>query len=212
VFRGYLPADVRKAVVRFEPFCILLVIVCLCAAAFGADAQVEGRELSPFSGTFADALWTIIAFVVLLVVLWKWAWKPILAALNARQEHIEKQISDAEQTRKEAERVLAEYRTKLKNADSEGKVIIASHVNGAEQEAKEIIAGAKEKTEAMRLKAEADIERDRNEARAELFDQAGEMVLRLGEEILGRAISDEDNQKLIDEAVVRLKQEELKGD
>jgi len=195
-----------------KSFCILLVMLCVGAAVFGADAQAQGRELSPFSGTFADALWTIIAFVVLLVVLWKWAWKPILAALNARQEHIEKQISDAEQTRKEADHVLAEYRTKLKNADSEGKGIIASHVNRAEQEAKEIIAGAKEKTESIRLKAEADIERARNEARAELFDQAGEMVLRLGQEILGRAISDEDNQKLIDEAVARLKQEELKGD
>ncbi len=193
-----------------KSFCILLVMLCIGAAAFGADAQ--GRELSPFSGTFADALWTIIAFVVLLVVLWKWAWKPILAALNARQEHIEKQISDAEQTRKEAERVLTEYRTKLENADSEGKGIIASHVNKAEQGAKEIIAGAKEKTEAMRLKAEADIERARNEARAELFDQAGEMVLRLGQEILGRAVSDEDNQRFIGEAVARLKQEESKKD
>jgi len=185
-------------------------MLCIGAAAFGADAQ--GRELSPFSGTFADALWTIIAFVVLLVVLWKWAWKPILAALNARQEHIEKQISSAEETRKETERVLAEYRTKLENADSEGKGIIASHVNRAEQGAKEIIAGAKEKTEAMRLKAEADIERARNEARAELFDQAGEMVLRLGQEILGRAVSDEDNQRFIGEAVARLKQEESKKD
>jgi len=195
-----------------KSFCILLVMLCVGAAAFGADAQAQGRELSPFSGTFADALWTIIAFVVLLVVLWKWAWKPILAALNARQEHIEKQISDAEQTRKEADHVLAEYRTKLENADSEGKGIIASHVNRAEQEAKEIIAGAKEKTESIKLKAEADIERARNEARAELFDQAGEMVLRLGQEILGRAISDEDNQRFIGEAVARLKQEEGKKD
>lgn len=195
-----------------KSFCILLVMLCVGAAAFGADAQAQGRELSPFSGTFADALWTIIAFVVLLVVLWKWAWKPILAALNARQEHIEKQVTDAEQTRKEAEHVLAEYRKKLEDADSEGKAIIASGVNKAQQEAKEIIAGAREKTEAIRLKAEADIERARNQAGAELFDQAGEMVLRLGQEILGRVITDEDNQKLIDEAVVRLKQEESKKD
>jgi len=182
------------------------------AAAFGADAQVEGREFSPFSGGFADALWTIIAFVVLLVVLWKWAWKPILAALNARQEHIEKQITDADEIRKEAEHVLTEYRTKLANAESEGKGIIAGHVNRAEQEAKEIVAGAGEKTDAMMVKAEADIERASNTARAELFDQAGELVLRLGQEILGRTISDEDNQKLIGEAVARLKQEESKED
>jgi len=212
VFRGDLPADVRKAVVRFESFCILLVMLCLCAAAFGADTQVEGVEFSPFGGAFADALWTIISFVVLLVVLWKWAWKPILAALNTRQEHIEKQITDADETRKEADRVLAEYRTKLENADSEGKVIIASHVNKAQQDAEDIVAGAREKTDTMILKAEADIERARNQARSELFDQAGEMVLRLGQEILGRTVSDEDNQRFIGEAVARLKQEESKKD
>ena len=196
-----------------ELFCILLVVVCVGAAAFGADAQAEADvELSPFSGGFGDALWTIIAFVVLLAVLWKLAWKPILAALNARQEHIEKQITDADEIRKEAELVLAQYRKKLEGAESEGKGIIASHVNKAEQEAKEIVSGAKEQTEAMKLKAKADIERARKTARAELFDQAGEMVLRLGQEILGRAVSDEDNQRFTGEAVARLKQEESRKD
>ena len=194
-------------------FCVLLVVVCVGAAAFGADAQAEAAgELSPFSGGFGDALWTIISFVVLLAVLWKLAWKPILAALNARQEHIEKQITDADEIRKEAELVLAQYRKKLEGAESEGKGIIASHVNKAEQEAKEIVSGAKEQTEAMKLKAEADIERARKTARAELFDQAGEMVLRLGQEILGRAVSDEDNQRFTGEAVARLKQEESRKD
>jgi F-type H+-transporting ATPase subunit b len=194
-------------------FCVLLVVVCVGAAAFGADAPAEAAvELSPFSGGFGDALWTIITFVVLLVVLWKLAWKPILAALNARQEHIEKQITDADETHKEAECVLAQYRKKLEDADSEGKGIIATHVNKAQQEAKEIVGGAKEQTEAMKLKAEADIERAGKTARAELFDQAGELVLRLGEEILGRAVSDEDNQRFTGEAVARLKKEESAKD
>jgi len=198
--------------VQSKASCILLAILCVCAAAFGAEAQAEDEGLSPFSGSFADAVWTVIAFVVLLVVLWKLAWKPMLAALNARQEHIEKQISDAEKTRKEAGQVLAEYKAKLENVENEGKQIIAAHVKKAEQEAKEVIAKAEEKMEAMKLKLEADIERARNEAKAELFNQAGEMVLRLGQEILGRAINDEDSQKLMDEAVARLKQEESKKD
>jgi len=183
----------------------------VCAAAFGAEAQAGDEGLSPFSGSFADAVWTVIAFVVLLVVLWKLAWKPILAALNARQEHIEKQTSDAEKTRKEAGQVLAEYKAKLENAENEGKQIITTHVKRAQQEAKEVIAKAEEKMEAMKLKLEADIERARNEAKAELFNDAGEMVLRLGQEILGRTINNEDNQKLISEAVEQLKREELKG-
>jgi F-type H+-transporting ATPase subunit b len=184
----------------------------VCAAAFGAPAQAEDEGLSPFSGSFADAVWTVIAFVVLLAVLWKLAWKPILAALNARQEHIEKQISDAEKTRKEAEHVLSEYRAKLADVENEGKQIIATHVKKAEQGASQVMANAKEGMEAMKLKAEADIEKARNEAKTQLFNQTGEMVLRLGQEILGRTINNEDNQKLMDEAVARLKQEESKKD
>jgi F-type H+-transporting ATPase subunit b len=188
--------------------CILLMTLCLCTAAFGAEIVDGEQALSPFSGGVADAVCTVISFVLSLALLWKLAWKPILAALNARQAHIEKQITDADETRKEAELVLAQYRKKLEGAESEGKGIIASHVNKAEQEAKEIVGGAKEQTEAMKLKAEVDIERARKTARAELFDQAGELVLRLGQEILGRAVSDEDNQRFTGEAVARLKQEE----
>jgi len=152
-------------------FCILLAFLCVGPAAFGADAHGPEPELSPFSGAFADAVWTIIAFVVLLVVLWKLAWKPILAALNARQEHIEKQLTDAEHTRKEAERILAEYNKKLENAESQGETIIAAHLDKAERQAKEIIDGA-----------------------------------------LGRNIDDRDNQKMIQEAVERLKQQQSKKD
>jgi F-type H+-transporting ATPase subunit b len=192
--------------------CILLTTLCLCTAAFGAETADEEQVFSPFSGGVADAVCTVISFVLLLALLWKLVWKRVLAVLNEREGHIEKQISDADEIRKEAEHILAQYRKKLEDADSEGKGIIASHVNKAQQEAKEIVGGAKEQTEAMKLKAEADIERARKTARAELFDQAGELVLRLGQEILGRAVSDEDNQRFTGEAVARLKQEESRKD
>ena len=193
-------------------FCILLVFLCVGPAAFGADAQRPDPELSPFSGAIADAVWTIIAFVVLLVVLWKLAWKPILVALNARQEHIEKQITDAEHTRKEAERILAEYNKKLENAESQGETIIAAHLDKAERQAKEIIDGAKDKADEMIQKAYADIEKAGNQAGAQFLEKAGELVLRLGQEILGRNIDDRDNQKMIQEAVERLKQQQSKKD
>ncbi|MHC5060234.1 MAG: F0F1 ATP synthase subunit B [Planctomycetota bacterium] len=193
-------------------FCVLLVVSCASASAFGSDAQAEVADISPFDGAFADALWTIIAFVVLLIVLRKLAWKPILAALNARKEHIEKQITDANETRKEAEQVLAQHRTKLGNAESEGKGIVAGYVNKAQQEAKELVAEARDEAEALRLQAQADIERARKTAHAELLDQAGELVLRLGQEILGRTLTDEDNKNLVAEAIARLKHEEKKKD
>ena len=154
---------------------------------------------------FADALWTVITFVVLLLALWKLVWKKVVEGLNSRTEYIEKQISDAEQTRKEADRILAEYRSKLASVEDEGKRIIESHLKKARQQGRDVLTKAKDDMEAMRLKVEADIARARRRAEDELLVHSGEIVLKLGREILSRNISDEDNQRLIDQAIERLR-------
>ena len=192
-------------------FCILLLMLCICSVVRGSEAISEEHEAGPFSGALADSVWTVIAFVVLLIALWKLAWKPMLAGLNARQEYIEKQISDAEDTKKDANKILADYNAKLANVEFDGKKIIAEHVKRAEKESKEIIAKARDEIESMKFKAETDLERQRNEAQAQLWVQAGEIVLKLGQDVLGKTIDDNDNQRLIDQAVERLSREENKN-
>ncbi len=95
--------------------------------------------------------------------------------------------------------------------ETEGKGIIKTHVNRAEKEAKEIVSTAREESEAMKLKMEMDIERARSVAQSELLDEAGDIVLRLGEEVLGRAMDDEDHNRLISQAIERLRQEQSGG-
>ena len=189
---------------------ILLAAVCLCGIACGAQGGPQEAENSPFSGHVADAVWTVIAFVALVLVLGKFVWKPILTGLNARADHIEKQIADAEETRKEAGQVLAEYQSKLADVENEGKKIIAVRVKEAEAQSSQVIEKAKQEMEAMKLKVEADIERTRIQSQQELLVKSGEIIMELGREILGRTINDQDNQRLIEQAVARLKSEEEK--
>ncbi len=193
-------------------FYILSVVLCLSTAAFGAEASGQSEPLSPFSGAFGDALWTVITFVVLLLALWKLVWKKVIEGLNWRTEHIEKQISDAEQTRREADKVLAEYKTKLASVEDEGKKIIESHVKKAEQQGRQVLNKAKDDMEAMKQKVQDDIARANRQAQAELLVRSGEIVLKLGQEILGKNINDQDNQRLIDQAIERLKTEEINKD
>ena len=194
-----------------KKFCVLLVMLYMSLPAFGSEAVPGENPPGPFSGAFADSVWTVIAFVVLLLALWKLAWKPMLAGLNARQEHIEKQISDAEETKKNASRVLSDYNAKLDDVENEGKKIIAEYVKKAENQGREVIAKAGSEIEAMKLKAETNLERQRSEAQAQLWVQAGEIILKLGQDVLGKTIDEADNQKLIDQAVKRLSQEETKN-
>ena len=191
---------------RMRVLLILFVAVGLCGAALGADAGAAEEEPSPFSGTFADAAWTVLSFVVLLLVLWKLAWKPVLGGLTARQEFIEKQLKDAEGKHEEARLVLSGYQDKLANAEREGKGIIDAHRSEAAREADRIIDEAGKEADTLRVRIEMDLERARKQAESELLDEAGGIVLRLGEEILGRALNDVDHEKLINQAIERIRE------
>ena len=67
-------------------------------------------EQGIFNGTFADALWTVLAFAALFILLAKFAWKPLLANLKAREDHISHQIQAAQQTRQQADKILDEHK------------------------------------------------------------------------------------------------------
>ncbi len=62
---------------RMRVLLILFMAAGLCGAALGAEAGAAEEEPSPFSGSFADAVWTVLSFVILLLVLWRLAWKPV---------------------------------------------------------------------------------------------------------------------------------------
>src|SRR6056297_1772905 len=94
-------------------FLLISILVSFVFAVNPAESTEKGHELDEkqsgvFSGYFGESLWTIITFVLLMIVLWKFAWKPLLASINGRQEYIDKQLSDADNTLKRADEVLAE--------------------------------------------------------------------------------------------------------
>jgi len=204
--RGVL--NMRKSAIII----ILLLSNCYVVASETTQQTQEQPEVSVidqiFSGYFGESLWTLIAFVVLLLALSKFAWKPMLAGLQARHDHIQKQITDADKVRTDAEETLAEYREKLAGVDKEGKSIIAEYTRKAELQGKESLEKTKKELEAMKLKAQIDIAHQHAEAKSEFWHQAGAIVLRLGKQVLSRAMTHEDNQHLIDDAIRRLKMEE----
>ncbi len=179
----------------------------LAAEHGGAD---EENKFSLFGGYPGEYIWALIWFAALLVVLWKFAWKPLLAGLTNRQEHIEKQITDAEKSKTEAKKVLEEYGAKLADAERQGRDIISARTQQAEQQAKEVSKQNQKDIEQMKVRAESELQRERIEAEDDLWNQAGDIVRKLGEEVFGKSLDGEDNQKLIDEAINRLKEQERK--
>jgi len=97
------------------PCALVLILLAGSIALAGHGAEAEGEAAASeggglFSGTFGDSLWTVLAFVALLLVLGKFAWKPLLNSLIARQTHIEHQLRTAEDSRLRAEKMLDDYK------------------------------------------------------------------------------------------------------
>ena len=164
-------------------------------------AETEGAaEQGLFSGTFADALWTVLAFVTLLVVLGRLAWKPMLERLKARELYIQQQIDAANNARQQASNLLDEYkqqRTKiLKDAHDE-----------ALQRQDEMLEKASQEIRAIKQEAQDDIGYARTRALEQLWSEAGEMVLALSREVLGREVTQNDNKHLIRDAVERIRRD-----
>jgi len=177
---------------------LLVLLVSVCALASGGEGAAE--EKSIFSGTFADSLWTLVAFFLLLLALSKVAWKPLLKQLQSREDYIKQQIEAAENTRKHAEELLDQYK-------QQGVQIVNKLTAQAQLLEKEMIDKASQQTVQMKRQAQADIEYARVAASQQMWQEAEDMLLALSSEIVGRAVTHEDNLRLLCESIEKLKRE-----
>ncbi len=165
------------------------------AAAHGTEGEARPHL---FSGSIADSLWTVVAFVTLVLVLGTVAWKPLLGALDARQSHITQQLKSAEDSRQKAEHMLEDYK-------QQGQHLVRKATEEAQRHHQQTLEQTREEVLALRRRAHEEIESAQASAMEELWRQTGEIVLRVGSEVLGRTVSPQDNQRLIEEAVARVK-------
>jgi F-type H+-transporting ATPase subunit b len=178
---------------------LLALLISACALASGGEAAAE--EQSIFSGTFADSLWTLIAFLLLLLILSKVAWKPLVGQLQARQDYIKQQIDAADTSRKNAELLLDQYK-------QQGIEIVNKLTAQAQLLEKEMIGKAGNEIAQMKRRAQSDIEYARISASQQMWQEAEDMLLALSGEIVGRAVTHEDNLRLLYESIEKLKREQ----
>lgn len=147
--------------------------------------------------------WTSLSFITLLLILRKYAWKPILRALKVREEYIEFSLKDAEQAKEEI-RKMAETRKLMMN---EARLEREGLIREARELKDEIIeeARAAAKTEASRMveKAREQINRERKEALANIRQQVGLMSLEIAEKILKEELVSEERQQSVIEKYLR---------
>lgn len=149
-------------------------------------------------------IWTIITFLILLALLAKFAWRPLLEALERRQESIRKSLDDARQAKQELERVNAESQRILAQARTEAESIVARTRDDAARLREELRQKAQQEASGIVRNAEKQIELETQRALHQIRNEAVDISVAIASKILQRNVSREDNERLIAETFKQL--------
>ena len=146
-------------------------------------------------------LWTIITFLLLLLVLWKAAWKPVVKALDARAEKIKDDIDTADKSRQSAEKILAEHTAMVASAKDDAFKILSDAKKEAEKIKAEIIEKANQEARATVEKAKHEIERAKEAALEDIKKEFVVISTEIASKIVRKNISADDQKALVEEAL-----------
>lgn len=141
-------------------------------------------------------IWTIISFVVLLIILKKFAWTPILAALDEREKGIKDNIEAAKKAREEAEQSLTVYRQKIAEAQAEAQMIVVKARADAERVRDELIEKSKADAQSQIERARKQIELESEAALKAIRTEISSLAIFAAEKIISRSLTPEDHRRL----------------
>jgi len=146
----------------------------------------------------------LISFIILLLLLKKFAWKPLMKVMQDRQEYISNEIDMAETSRKDAEAAAKTAAEELKQTRAEAQSIIEEARKAAQQQEENIIAAARREAERLKEAAVEDIANEKEKAMQALQAQVASLSVQIASKIIEKEISSEDQDKLISDYVKEL--------
>jgi F-type H+-transporting ATPase subunit b len=149
-------------------------------------------------------IWTIVTFALLVVVLGRFAWKPILQVLQTREQEIADSLKKAEEAKKDAERMMQENKIAMEKAGTETARLIAEGRSMAEQLKNDIVAKANESAKKMLEQAKDEIGREKESAMAQLRSEVADLSISVAEKILDESLDGAKQKKMVDKVLQQL--------
>jgi len=183
-----------------------LLLTLLAAGLLPAVAQASEEGASPglFSGDVGVAIWTVIIFILVVFVLGRFAWGPMLNALQARESFIRDSLEKAATERESAEQLLRDYELKLAEARAEATAIVEEARRDAEAVKTRLEEAAREEGDRLMERARKEINLARDKAVKDLYTTSAQLATNMAERILRREIRPEDHERLIEETLADL--------
>ena len=158
----------------------------------------EGEKVDLLSPNAGVMFWTLIIFVVLLFVLSRYAFKPLTAAVEAREKHLEEMIQSAKADREEAARFLEEQKKVLDAARADAQRVVAESRITAEKLRAEMIEQTKVQQRELLERARGEIDNERKRAITDLRREAVDLALAGASKLVERNLDDQTNRKLVE--------------
>lgn len=149
-------------------------------------------------------LMTIISFVILLFLVYKFAWGPISKILDEREEIIENDLNNAKQSVEEAETIKVEAREILTKARTDANTLVQDTKWQVSKMKADNIEKTKEEIEEMRQQANESIQRERRQMLESMEDQIGKLSVEIAEQILQREVNSQDHKQLISDLILEM--------
>ena len=167
-------------------------------------AAEEGGSLSPFAGDIGNALWTLVIFGLVVFILGKFAWGPLLSSLQERENFIADALGAAKRDREEAEARLREYTDRLTAARGEATAIVDESRRDAEVVKRRIEEETHAEAGRILERAKREIGIAKDTALKELYSASAQLSTELASKVLQREINPQDHERLIRDSIAAL--------
>lgn len=180
---------------RLERTLVAATLFVASSPAVAMAAESEGGGV--FSVNPGLSVWASVVFLVLLFILHRFAWGPILAAVDAREQRIQGALDEAAAQRDEAARLLAEHKSQLADARRQSSEVIAEGRAAAERLRKELEEKARVEAQGIIEGARREISREKDRAIAELRKESVDLALAAAEKLISEKLDDDRHRALV---------------
>ena len=165
------------------------------------DSLVLGTVAEGARINSGDVIFQLIVFLVLLALLKKYAWGPLMGIMKQREEHIAGEIDAAENSRLEAKKLLEEQRSLLKEARADAQSLMENARKQGDVQREEIVATARSEAERIKEAAKLEIDQEKEKAVAAIREQVASLSVLIASKVIEKELTVEDQDKLISQYI-----------
>jgi F-type H+-transporting ATPase subunit b len=176
----------------------LLAFGLSCSAAWGSEGE------GGFINLDKSLIIQLVNFGLLLVVLIKFLYRPLLAKMEERSQAIKKSLEEAQAARAEAQREREQHAARIQAAHAEAQAIRAAALAEAAEEQRRLVEAARAEAARLVASARSELEQDVRRAKQELRQQVSDLAITIAERLISKSLRDDDHRRIVEDAIARI--------